>query len=51
VFYARQFDQYGTFNSEKAEHVKQECSKALLSLQKEKMISDVIAAEGNEPVY
>ncbi|KAI9483372.1 MAG: hypothetical protein EXX96DRAFT_140394 [Benjaminiella poitrasii] len=37
VFYARQFDQYGTFD--KAHHVKQECSKALLSLQKEKMIS------------
>jgi hypothetical protein len=51
VFYARQFDQYGIFATEKAEHVKQECSKALLSLQKEKMISDVIAAEGNNPVY
>ncbi|KAL7320504.1 hypothetical protein PS15m_000390 [Mucor circinelloides] len=49
VFYARQFDQYGTFNSERAEHVKQECSKALLSLQKEKMISDIVAAE--QPKY
>ncbi|KAI8058651.1 uncharacterized protein B0P05DRAFT_478763 [Gilbertella persicaria] len=47
VYYARQFDQYGLFDSDKAEHVKQECSKSLLSLQKEKMISDVIAAERN----
>ncbi|KAI8997736.1 hypothetical protein BDB01DRAFT_713634, partial [Pilobolus umbonatus] len=42
VFYARKFDQMGVFNTEKAEHVKQECSQALLSLQKQKMISEII---------
>ncbi|KAI8393793.1 uncharacterized protein BYT42DRAFT_488413, partial [Radiomyces spectabilis] len=38
VFYARQFDQNGLFDTEIASHVKQECAKALGSLQKEKMI-------------
>lgn len=42
VFYARRFDQFGMFDTEQANHVKQECSKALLSLQKEKMISNVV---------
>lgn len=42
VFYARQFDQDGIFETEKANHVKQECSIALLSLQKQKMISDIV---------
>ncbi|KAG2229558.1 hypothetical protein INT48_004824 [Thamnidium elegans] len=32
VFYARQFDQYGIFDTEKADHVKQECSLALLKV-------------------
>jgi hypothetical protein len=45
VFYARQFDQYGIFETERASHVKQECSIALLSLQKQKMISDIVEAE------
>ncbi|KAG2200358.1 hypothetical protein INT47_002272, partial [Mucor saturninus] len=42
VFYARQYDQDGIFDTERASHVKQECSIALLSLQKQKMISDII---------
>lgn len=45
VFYARQFDQEGIFETEKANHVKQECTIALLSLQKQKMISDIIEEE------
>lgn len=39
VFYARQFDQDNTFDDNKADHVQQECAKALGSLRKEKMIS------------
>ncbi|KAI8967739.1 hypothetical protein BDF20DRAFT_898960 [Mycotypha africana] len=45
VFYARQFDQLDIFQTERAEHVRQECSKALLNLQKQKMISNVMKAE------
>ncbi|CAO3633447.1 unnamed protein product [Cunninghamella blakesleeana] len=35
AFYARQFDQYGIYDSERANHVKQECAKAL---RKEKIV-------------
>ncbi|KAI8379995.1 hypothetical protein EDC96DRAFT_120350 [Choanephora cucurbitarum] len=42
VYYARQFDQHNTFHSSRADHVKQECSRSVLSLQKQKMISNVI---------
>ncbi|KAI9302351.1 hypothetical protein BJ944DRAFT_167455 [Cunninghamella echinulata] len=35
AFYARQFDQYGIYDTEKASHVKQECAKAL---RKEKIV-------------
>ncbi|KAI9256481.1 hypothetical protein BDA99DRAFT_516525 [Phascolomyces articulosus] len=39
VFYARQFDQAGIFDTDRAKHVQQECAKALGSLRKEKIIS------------
>ncbi|KAI8149398.1 hypothetical protein BJV82DRAFT_504824 [Fennellomyces sp. T-0311] len=38
VFYARQFDQAGIFETDRAKHVQQECAKALGSLRKEKII-------------
>lgn len=38
VFYARQFDQQGLFETERAKHVQQECAKSLGDLKKEKMI-------------
>ncbi|KAI7886103.1 hypothetical protein K492DRAFT_178273 [Lichtheimia hyalospora FSU 10163] len=39
VFYARQFDQVGTFSTKQSDHVQQECAKELGSLRRQKMIS------------
>ena len=39
VFYARQFDQAGIFDTDRAKHVQEECAKSLGSLRKEKIIS------------
>ncbi|KAI9319024.1 hypothetical protein BX666DRAFT_1922330 [Dichotomocladium elegans] len=38
VFYARQYDQSGLFNEERAKHVHEECAKELGNLRREKMI-------------
>lgn len=39
VFYARQFDQVGTFSTKQSDHIQQECVKELGSLRRQKMIS------------
>lgn len=39
VFYARQFEQTGQFDSERAKHVQEECEKELGDLRKQKMVA------------